>query len=51
MIGTLIEKATPLSNISGLRPIQSANSPANRVEKTLPRSTAATMIEIWPRFR
>ena len=37
--------------ISGLRPIQSASSPANNVEITLPSSTAATMIESWPAFR
>ena len=37
--------ATPLKTISGLRPSQSASSPANSVEKTLPSSTAATMID------
>ena len=38
-------KAQPARIISGLRPIQSASSPANSVEKTLPSSTAATTIE------
>ena len=38
-------KATPLRIIIGLRPIQSASAPANRVEKTLPKSTAATITE------
>ena len=41
-------KIAPLINISGLRPSQSASSPAKRVEKTLPSNTAATMIESWP---
>ncbi len=38
-------KAHPLRIISGLRPIQSASSPENSVENTLPSSTAATITE------
>ena len=49
-MGILTTKAMPLRIISGLRPIQSASSPANRVEITLPSNTAATMMESWPTF-
>ena len=42
---------TPLSAISGLRPIQSASKPAKSVEITLPSNTAATTIESWPELR
>src|SRR5487761_1493209 len=42
---------SPLTTISGLRPIQSASSPANKVEITLPSRTAATIIENCPAFR
>ena len=41
----LTTNAQPLRIISGLRPIQSASSPENSVENTLPSSTAATMTE------
>ena len=41
----LTTNAHPLRIISGLRPIQSASSPENSVENTLPSSTAATMNE------
>jgi hypothetical protein len=47
MTGMLNTKIAPLTTINGLRPIQSASRPAKRVEKTLPRRTAATMIESW----
>ena len=35
----------PLRIISGLRPIQSASTPANSVDSTLPSNTAATITE------
>jgi hypothetical protein len=38
-------KTAQLITINGFRPIQSASSPAKSVEKTLPRSTAATIID------
>ncbi len=44
----LATKRMPLNAISFLRPIKSANTPANSVEMTLPSSTAATMMESWP---
>ena len=47
----LSTKAVPLTIIRGLRPIQSASSPANSVENTLPSSTAATIMESWPGVR
>ena len=50
MMGMLQTNSNPLSIIRGLRPIQSASAPANRVEITLPRSTAATTMESWPAF-
>ena len=45
------DESEPLRIISGLRPIQSASIPANSVEKTLPSSTAATMMESCPAFK
>ena len=51
MIGILSTKTKPLIIINGLRPIQSASSPANKVEITLPSSTAATMMDSCPAFR
>ena len=45
MTGMLRTNTAPLRIISGLRPIQSASSPENRVENTLPSSTAATITE------
>src|SRR5438067_13902473 len=42
----LTTNVRPLRTIKGLRPIQSASSPANRVEITLPSSTAATIIAL-----
>ena len=50
MTGMLKTNSNPLSIIRGLRPIQSASAPANRVEITLPMSTAATTLESWPEF-
>jgi hypothetical protein len=37
--------ASPLRIISGLRPSESASTPANNVENTLPSSTAVTITE------
>ena len=51
MTGMLITNVIPLMAMSGLRPSQSANAPANNVEKTLPSSTAATIIDNWPGLR
>jgi len=45
MTGMLRKNVSPLTIINGLRPIQSASTPANKVEKTLPSSTAATITE------
>src|SRR6516162_2970897 len=50
MTGMLTTNINPLKIISGLRPIQSASRPANSVEITLPRSTAATTIDNCPAF-
>ena len=50
MMGMLQTNVNPLSIIRGLHPIQSASAPANKVEITLPRRTAATTFESWPAF-
>ena len=46
----LITNKIPLNAISGFLPIRSASNPANKVEITLPSSTAATMKESCPAF-
>ena len=47
----LATNSAPLSAIIFFRPIQSASTPANRVEITLPSSTAATTKDNCPALR
>ena len=44
----LATNTKPLMTIMGLRPSRSESIPANKVEITLPSSTAATMMDNWP---